>query len=202
MKRTKHISLNNMRKKTRRQQLKPLSLLVSTLLLTSCSSTEQTQVYRDEFDCMEKNPGMQEECKTAFANAQAEAVKTAPKFENRNDCEEMFGRNNCTSYQGSSGSSWFMPAMAGFLLGRALDGPGFGHYQPMFTSYSYRSPYRDRWITADGRSYGNRMQKNIRTRTDTFKRKPVIAKTLSRGGFGSIASAKSKWGSSRGGWGG
>ena len=86
---------------------------------------------------------MSEQCTTAYNNALKEAAKTAPKYATREDCVAEFGEAQCTSAPApaqagmaaesqSSGSFW-MPLMAGYMMGRLMGGSGFAQ-QPLFTS--------------------------------------------------------------------
>lgn len=205
MKRTRQINLQRMRKSPRRFLLKPLTAAIAGVILSSCSdSPREAKVYANEEECINNQPELVDECKAAYQDALDKAAQTAPKYNRRYDCEAEFGRNACVPHQSSTGSSWFMPAMAGYMFARALDRPNYYYREPMFTSYSSGSRYRDRWITADGRNYGSRFRSTVRADNSTFKPKPKVTRTISRGGFGSKVAAKSSWGGSRsrGGWGG
>ena len=88
------------------------------------------------------------------------------------------------------------------MLGQMLDGRRYS--SPVYTGYGnlYGGYYG-----ADGKRYGdysrNSRVSNVKVDPDAFKSKPRVTRTISRGGFGSKAAAKSSWGGSRsGGWGG
>lgn len=201
MKRSQQINLKRMRKYF---APKPLALGVASVLLTACGSEKQeANIYANEEDCIDQNPGYEAECKAAYEEAQQEAQRTAPKFNSQRDCEHEFGNNQCQEVRRSDGGSWFMPFMAGYMLSNLLS-PGPYYHQPMFTSYHPYSRYRHRWFTADGRDYGDYRYRKVRVSQSAFKKKPTVTKTIKRGGFGSVAKAKSSWGSSKskGGWGG
>lgn len=198
MKRSKQINLARMRK-IPSLRLAPLSLAVAgTLFTTGCSdSREAANIYRSVDDCILDNPGIEEECRSAYREAVREAAKTAPKYRSLSDCEAEFGINMC---QTVPGSNWIMPAMAGFLFARMMDnnrGYYYGH-TPLFYSSRHTSPMYDRWTTADGRMYGSSSKRSVRVSRDAFKPKPAVTRTISRGGFGSTAAARSGWGSSSG----
>ena len=180
----------------------PLSVAIAaTISLSACSSgTQEAAVYRSIDDCNDSNPGQKEACQLAFENAEKEAERTAPKYRSQRDCEDEFGYDRCRRHSSSSGV--FMPMMAGFMIGRMLNGGRYS-YNPMFTSYSRHSPYYGNWVGADGRDYGSRYNSRVRTKKSTFDKKPTVTKTMSRGGFGSRAAAASSWSGSRSsGWGG
>jgi uncharacterized protein YgiB involved in biofilm formation len=65
-----------------------------------------------------------EACERAFAEANDEHRKSAPHYAKREDCEVEFGASACSALPGAPGSSagsFFVPAMAGFLLANALN---------------------------------------------------------------------------------
>lgn len=200
LKRSAHINLSRMRKGF---SVKPLALGVAAVLLSACGQdTEKATVYTGVDDCISQNPEQSEICKTAYQQAVDEAQRTGPKYASRQICEEEFGPNQC-NYQRTDSGSFFMPFMAGYMLSNLMS-PGY-HSQPMFTSYSRNSSFRNRWMGADGSDYGDYRQRNMKVNKEAFKPKPTVSKTMSRGGFGSSVRAKSSWGSSsarRGGWGG
>ncbi|MDN4503755.1 DUF1190 family protein [Alteromonadaceae bacterium BrNp21-10] len=198
-KRSSNINLHSMRKHF---TLKPLVIGMAGVLLSACGAEkQQATVYTNENDCVSANPGHEQECRAAYKDAVAEAERTGPKYNSQRDCEYEFGASQCRQYN-SSGGSFFMPFMAGYMLSSFLS-PGPYHTQPMYTSYSRNSPYNSRWITADGRDYGDLRNRNLRVGQNAYKPKPAVTKTMQRGGFGSSVRAKSSWGSSsKSSWGG
>lgn len=104
---------------------------------------------------------MSEQCTTAYNNALKEAEKTAPKYASREDCVAEFGEAQCTQAPAqagmaaesqSSGSFW-MPLMAGYMMGRLMGGSGFAQ-QPLFSSKNPASPANGKFVDATGKSYG------------------------------------------------
>lgn len=126
------------------------------------------------------------QCDTAFAQAKADADKTAPRFEDKQTCEEQYGAAQCERRDNGGGGSFFMPLVTGFLVGQALNGGGY-RGAPM---------YRDR----DGRYIGGaggyitRDYVSGRTRVGSDAFVPSTARAparvqsrssvISRGGFG------------------
>lgn len=198
-KRSSGINLSRMRKGF---MLKPLALGVAAIMLSACGDSEEAKIYKSVDECSSDNPDNVQACEAAYQQAQQEAKRTAPKYNSRQDCEYDFGAEQCRSVQSSSGS-FFMPFMAGYMLSNLMS-PGGYHSQPMFSSYSPYSSYRNRWMGADGHVFGDTRQRSVRVDKDVFKPKPTVNKTMSRGGFGSSVRAKSSWGSkgSSKGWGG
>lgn len=203
MKRTKSINLNFMRKTAVRFALKPLAAAAAASVLVACSSSEDARIYTSLENCKVSNPELSQQCEDAFQQAQAEAEKSGPKYDSQTNCETEFGQNNCVPYRTDNGHSWFIPALAGFMVGRMMDRGTFGS-APLYTSYSRNSPAYGQWTTVDGNLYGGVGRRDVRVPSGAFKPKPPVTKTMSRGGFGSKISAKSNWGGStnRSGWGG
>ncbi|MFT2090433.1 DUF1190 family protein [Paraglaciecola sp. 2405UD69-4] len=198
-KRSSNINLQSMRKGF---CVKPLALGIAAIFLSSCGEQQKATVYTDVDDCTNANPEAAEQCEAAYQQAMQEAERTGPKYNTQSDCEAEFGYNQCNYVQNSSGS-FFMPFMAGYMLSNLLSPRGY-YSQPMFTSYSRYSPYRNRWMGADGRDFGDYRRRTMNVNESVFKPKPTVNKTIKRGGFGSSVRAKSSWGSSskKGGWGG
>ncbi len=191
MKRTKEIDLAAMRKAAVRKATSAKSvMLTGTLLITGCgSSAQEAVVYATAEQCIVENPELRRECEKAYDDAISEAERTAPKYNSQRACEMEFGYNQCV--QSQSNSSWFLPALGGFMVGRlAGGGYDYGRSSPVFG-------YHGSWVGADGTSYGSRSERRVKVSKEAFKSKPTTARTISRGGFGSKIQAKSSWGSSR-----
>lgn len=192
MKRTKQINLAAIRKKAQKRPVSTKSMaLTGTLLIAGCGGTQEAAIYRSAEQCALENPNSRVECERAYDSAAAEAQRTAPKYSSQRACDAEFGYyGRCV--QSQSNSSWFIPALGGFMLGR-LSGGGYNYGQP-----SPLFGYRDRsWVGADGTAYGSRSSRRVNVPKDAFKPKPATTRTISRGGFGSKIQAKSSWGSSR-----
>lgn len=205
MKRSHHINLERMRKASGVFALKPLALCVATLFFGACGQQEQqADIFQNLEDCKSAHPDLTAQCEMAFNQALTNAEATAPKYNSLDDCAAEFGADRCLRRDRGDGQSWFMPAMAGFLLARALDDHRY-QAAPLFTSSYAGSPYYNRWTTVDGRNYGDYRSRHINVDRDAFKLKPSVTRTITRGGFGSKSAAASSWGGSKstgGGWGG
>jgi uncharacterized protein YgiB involved in biofilm formation len=141
--------------KTRRTRTIRLALmgsvgLVGTLPLAGCDEAPEADAFRTVQECIAKT-GQELSCREAERAAQTLAAESAPAFRSQAACEASFG--NCapaprppTTDQVNAGissgdavaspatGSWFMPAAAGFLLGRAMGG---GAGLPFFQSRQY-----------------------------------------------------------------
>lgn len=137
MKRTKSIRHASFRKNWSARHLTPVALAVATVfMLAGCEKSDETvSLYQNADDCSAANPGKSAECTTAYNNALKEAERTAPKYATREDCVAEFGEGQCqqapaqagmapenqAQAQQSSGSFW-MPLMAGYMMGRLMGG--------------------------------------------------------------------------------
>lgn len=102
-------------------------------------------LYQNADDCSAANPGKAAECTTAYTNAVKEAERTAPKYATREDCVAEFGEGQCqqtpaqagvapeNQAQAQSSGSFWMPLMAGYMMGRLMGG-GMAQQQPLFSS--------------------------------------------------------------------
>lgn len=195
MKRTASINLERMRKAP--VVPRRLALVAAIAMVVSgCSDSRKATAYNGLEDCIEDNPELAQQCRTAYESALAEAATSGPRYDSELACESDFGEDSCQPHQpqGTAGS-WFVPAMTGFLFAQALDGH---HYQSsaLYTSSYYRSPIYGKWSTVDGRVFGSGRPGPVAVANDAFKPKPAMTRTLSRGGFGSVVAAKSNFGSS------
>lgn len=206
MKRTKAINLERMKKRAAGRSefsFKPFALVMAASTFVACSSsTKEAKVYKDANQCIDQNPGLAEQCEVAYKKALEESAASGPKYRTKQDCIAEFGERNCVPYV-QGGNNWFMPAVAGFMFAKVLDG---NRYQssPLYTSYSRSSPAYGQWTTVDGSTHGRARYGSMRVNEKAFEPKPKVTRTISRGGFGSKVAAKSNWGggSSRSSWGG
>lgn len=205
MKRSKHIDLNLMRKGTKKRAFcTPLAIGIAVTALASCSSQEEVMVANSPEECAATTELSLVECEAAYQRAQAEAERTGPKYNSITQCESEFGGGQCRQ---SHSGGFFMPMMSGFMIGRMLSGSssyGGSVYNPVYRYNNRYSSQNNRIMTADGTVIGKAGQRSYRVNKSTMKSKPTVTRTVSRGGFGAMASAKSSWGGGKksGGWGG
>ena len=110
---------------------------------------QRIKIYNSVETCRVEQPA--EDCAKAFADAEQEHDKSAPRSVSRELCEAQYG--SCTALHDGTGD-WFVPAMAGFMLGHALGTGGMASVvsRPVYidrrgTAYSGASPvgsYRSR----------------------------------------------------------
>lgn len=188
---------NNQLSSLKAMTLKPLALAVATFM-AGCSNTQEAVVVKSVADCTASTDLTEEQCETAYQQALTESEKTAPQYSQQEACEAEFGASQCRQ----SSSGFFIPFMAGWMVSNALD---FNRhrYNPVY-HYRGSGQYRDRFMTSNGSVLGRVGDQNYRVNRDALtKPMPAVTRTVSRGGFGSQAAAKSNWGRSTGrGWGG
>ena len=162
------------------------------LLLSACNGSGQqpqnAMAYRDLQQCVSDGKVSADVCEKAYADAVQAQYREGPRFNSLNECQAQYGYDQCRSVNSSSGS-WFMPALAGFMIGRAF-GSNHYYYQPGFAGGIGQPLYRSRgdraeWRTASGDRFG------VGARGPSA---PSVAETLSRGGFGQSSAARASWG--------
>lgn len=200
MKRTKNINHAMFRKSWGARHLTPVALAVTAVfMLAGCEQNDETvKMYQNADDCSSANPGKSAECKTTYDNALKEAARTAPKYASREDCVAEFGEGQCqqapaqagmaTENQAQaqqSGGSFWMPLMAGYMMGRLMGGGAGYAQQPLFSSKNPASPAYGQYTDASGKSYGAAQPGRSATVSKTaMAPKPATTSTVTRGGFG------------------
>lgn len=209
MKRTKKINYATFRKSWRIRSLTPIALAITTVfMLAGCEQADETvSMYQNSDDCSQANPGKSEHCTTAYHHAQQEAAKTAPKFASREDCVAEFGENQCqqtpaqanvAASPSQSSTSFWMPMMAGYMMGRMMGGGSSFISQPLFTSNNPASPANGKYVDASGRSYGTATPgRRMSVPQKALAPKPATTQTTVRGGFGETVTKHSLSSSSR-----
>lgn len=115
----------------------------SLLILTACEEEQiQDPLYSDVEACAAENA--RNECEQAFASAKQWHQERTDRFSKKEQCEDLFGQGNCetvnqaaTSSGGSS--SFFMPALMGFMLAKSMQ--GVGGYPSGYPLYFDRQGY-------------------------------------------------------------
>ncbi|WGV99912.1 DUF1190 domain-containing protein [Vibrio sp. YMD68] len=192
MKRSQRVILPSMKKDWSKINIAPFTVAVGVVVIAGCSDSDPSNdayIYSGIDDCSESNPGYAEQCRAAYEEALDEAARTAPRYMSEDDCRAEFREEGCFQPRNTS---WFVPAMGGFLFSRALSGSRGYYSEPIYR-------YGGSWYSTDGRSYGSYRNgyKKIKIKTSEMKKKPAVTRTMSRGGFGSTVSAKSSWSKSK-----
>lgn len=205
MKRTKNIKHASFRKSWSARHLTPVALAVTAVfMLAGCEQSDETvSLYQNADDCSAANPSKSAECTTAYNNALKEAERTAPKYASREDCVAEFGEGQCqqapaqagmapeNQAQAQSSGSFWMPLMAGYMMGRMMGG-GMGAQHPLFSSKNPASPAYGKYTDAGGKSYGAAQPGRTMTVPKTaMAPKPATTSTVTRGGFGDSVAKQS-----------
>ena len=153
--------------------------------------------------CFDANDMSDDQCREAALAAIKDNEKAAPRYAERETCEDVYGAGQCVPRNGQGGS-WFTPLLTGFVVGQMLNG-----------GFRGTGLYRDQRDGGYYTGWGGRLGQDYRTgRTqiglrgidppDVIKQAPPKIQTrtsvLSRGGFGGRMSAHSFGGGSH--WGG
>lgn len=173
-----------------------LTLMAATLpaALAGCDSGPETgAVVQSVDECVSAQHLSRQECQTAYDNAVAQHQKVAPRFQNWGDCNQQFG--SCAPLR-DNGVDYYIPPMAGFLVGYAL-GRRNDHY---YYGYGGSLPlYRDRsgGFYKPGGDYVSGRSGAVKGAVGR-PTPPARAVTVSRSGFGSSSAARSSFGGGRG----
>lgn len=152
-------------------------------------------------ECKDKNEVPDTACETAEKAALADQEK-GPKYDNQTTCEDIYGPGQCVPRSQANGGSIWGPLITGFIVGRMLDGGGWGG----------RGLYRDwrdggYYTTSGGRIWTDYSTGRTRVGSRGFdapdlyntpQKVQTRSSVISRGGFGGRMSARSsgggKWG--------
>ncbi|MGK4372661.1 DUF1190 family protein [Enterobacter hormaechei] len=195
MKRTKTMNHASFRKSWNARHLTPVALAVTAVfMLAGCEQNDETvSLYQNADDCASAT-GKAAECTTAYNNALKEAERTAPKYASREDCVAEFGEGQCqqapaqagmapeNQAQAQSSGSFWMPLMAGYMMGRLMSGGAGYQQQPLFSSKPEQPGLRE-----IHRCHRQRLSRHGRTMTvpkTAMAPKPATTSTITRGGFG------------------
>lgn len=181
---------------------------VALILLTGVGATAAVAYYQSGSgeetlvtsldDCMQTYD--EALCRAKFAEAEAVHERTAPQFPTQAACEQGYGPTNCVAapHLSASGGSVFIPAMIGFMAGRALANPQPLYYGPPAANCS--DPRTAQSCGRSGGGGGGRSVFSGHSYVGTYERGSggaTVTKaggtavgthgTVSRGGFGASA---------------
>tara|TARA_R110002110_G_scaffold158998_1_gene356660 strand:+ start:1350 stop:1892 length:543 start_codon:yes stop_codon:yes gene_type:complete len=172
--------------------------------LTACGQPPQEeQITEIEFDeprsfesveaCVAENVYTRSACEDAY-EASLEAV---PRYSTLEECEAENGEGACTApteeqsqaATGSTGGSWFMPAMMGYMVGSMMSNTNRGR---SFERVYQEPVYRNRQNQGNWNTATNQATQRVNQRNDAMRNSVA---TSQRRGFGSRSSARGGWGS-------
>lgn len=188
---------NNMERSSRCSSL--ILILVAAACLSGCDedkkkvqapvqtgAAQQGKIYKDLDACLADAKDMDQvkECREGYRQAM-DKMAEAPQFAQQAKCEDVYGPGNCVP-RGSvvhDGGGSFVPFMMGYMIGGAFGGGGFGG----------RTVYAPVFIDRSGSTYAGGTVINRPAWTGgapTAAPSAMASSSVSRGGFGSTASAK------------
>ncbi len=148
---------------------------------------EPTPAYTSIDECKAANDVSDTECDSAYAAAQAEAERSAPRYATRAECEGQWGPEQCRSLN-SGGGSFFGPLATGFIIGQLLNGGGYRGGGPLYRDREgqYSNGYGGGYLSRDYRT--GRNIANARDHSPAARQAPTRVQSrttvVSRGGFG------------------
>ena len=187
-------------KRSRNIQLALMSTV--PLFLTACDppySTPSPLIYQTVQQCIDDGKVGVEACRQEYDKALERHAREAPRFAILDDCIAKYGSDQCRDVRTADGQHWFMPALAGYMIGSMIQ----RHRDEDRRDYSYgyssgwgsggHPLYRERgdraaWRTGEGSAVG------YGSGARGPSAAPTTADTLSRGGFGRASAARASWG--------
>jgi uncharacterized protein YgiB involved in biofilm formation len=158
--------------------------------------------YQSLQECKDKDEVPDEACETAEKNAAKDDAKSA-RWNDQASCEDVYGEGQCVPRQAANGGgSIWGPLIAGFVVGRMLDGGwgGRGLYRDWRDGGFYSAGGGRVWT--DYSSGRTRIERSGFDSPDVVRppqRMQTRSSVISRGGFGGRMSSHSYGG---GHWGG
>lgn len=152
----------------------------SAVMLQACEEERvEAQVFQDLQGCIDAKDLTEAQCREVYQGAVAEHVQTAPRYTSEQACIEAHGPDACQPQQTSSGGSFFMPLMMGFMAGQLLGGR-YGNPNPLYRDGKNPGNFR----TADNKQVPAKFGKTTLPKWASQTARTRTAST-SRGGFGS-----------------
>lgn len=96
----------------------------------------KTKLYKTPEECIEDNPDKEVQCMNDWEKSLAEAKKSAPTYQSQASCETEYA-----SCEKSSDTGFFMPMMAGYMMGSLMNSGRSTIVQPIYESHD-RAHYR------------------------------------------------------------
>lgn len=156
----------------------------------------EVSAFNSVAECVAAGDFTQQQCSDAQRAASNDDNRAAPRFADKDVCEDQFGVGACNQTR-DGGQSFFTPLLTGFLIGQLANG-----------GYRYGGLYRDHrndrnytgsgaWLYNGGyggRAYRYQVGSRAITQPVTTSRIQTRSSVVSRGGFGGRVSARGGWG--------
>ncbi len=195
-----------------------LMVPTTTMMLASCGEDKtEAMVFSSPEECASLvTNASAEQCYADFKAAQALHPQVAPKYLNKNECENDFGAGQCEpAPQQHASGSFFMPLMMGYMAGQMFNRQGGAmpnqqqqdrpvgasgavagaaanarngvRTQPLYKSRDDRSTFRTATNTPVARQAGPVMVRPSQVQ-------PRAGQLAQRGGFGAQAATRNSYG--------
>jgi len=181
-------------------------VLMGSAGLSGCGDSEiDSAVYQDFTQCVQSGLYDQARCEADYRQALTAHVQTAPAYTTKQDCEAEFGLGQCearsaqeiglqqaaSSQENSTvragGGSFFLPMMAGYLMGSMLS-----NSNRMAPQALYRQNGQGAFVNGNGaRVAGNTGAVRLRSSSAAVQAPKTRTTTMARGGFGARATSVS-----------
>ena len=162
----------------------------SSLLLTACNRESADEgLYTSVQACIEQTNDSYS-CNQAFEQAQREYAQTAPQYATHEECVAAHGADQCHVVREQQGSSIFMPLMAGYIMGRMLNGSRVSGLAGTPAFKDRAGGFQRPVAGANGVYRGGAARSAMAPVQMAANQKP----TASRGGFGGQGSQRSSGG--------
>lgn len=176
----------------RSQSVVLTTLMAGTgLSLTACEGEASKPVdawsYASVAECRSAGAIPADRCEAAYAEAQKANEQNAPRFEDRQSCEEQFGAAQCAP---RNNGSFFTPLLTGFVIGQMLNGGGGYRGAPMYRDRDGNyfggagSPIRRDYVSGRTQVGSDAFNASARAPTRVQSRSSVISRSGFGGGFG------------------
>jgi uncharacterized protein YgiB involved in biofilm formation len=174
----------------RSRSVKLVLMSAVPVMLTACGDdAREPVIYQSVDSCVQAGEMSAAECNQRFNEAWSEHQQTAPRFTSREECARQYSAEQCQETRAANGGSFFMPALMGFMVGRALNNFGAPRLDQ-------RNLQRDDTAVRGAPLYKGRGDRDTwRTATN----QPVNAKVagdpnVARRGFGDSSARRSSYG--------
>ena len=175
----------------RRSKKLRLALLgVTPLALLGCGKpSQEALVYNSIENCIKDGVISEAACKVEYNKAWQHHLMSAPKYQNKENCEQDFNTTSCQQLANGE----YIPTMEGFMLERSQQRGGRSSFTVIPLYLGSGGYYRtDRY---DSSRSGSQQRRTTASSSDDRKVQPTLrSTTMKRGGFGSRSAARGSWG--------
>lgn len=159
---------------------------------------DQPRSFQSVEDCVAENVYTRSACEDAYEAS----LESVPRYNTLEECEAENGEGACSApteeqsqaATGSTGGSWFMPAMMGYMVGSMMSNTNRGRsFERVYQEPVYRNRQNQgNWNTASNQATQRVSQRNDAMRSSVAQNRQAASQ---RRGFGSRSSARGGWGS-------